>query len=306
MELRYAVARLQDTMTLRTSLLTLGALVACIAAVACSGKSSDPTPTPAPSATNTATAPAATPTTAPATPTQPLPTATPVPPTPTATPEPPIAAPAGVYEHGDRDSNLVALTFDMGGRVEPALDIMNWLIANGIRATIFMTGSMVENVNTDAGREVLRLIEQHADQFDLGNHSYSHPDFRDLTEAEMAGEIGTTDAAIAEFTAKDPRPLFRPPFGGQDARVATGVAAMGYSHVIMWDIDTIDWRPEADGGPTAAEIETKVVTGAQGGTIVLMHLGGFNTFEALPGMVEGLRDRGFQFATVSEMLGLGE
>jgi peptidoglycan/xylan/chitin deacetylase (PgdA/CDA1 family) len=71
----------------------------------------------------------------------------------------------------------------------------------------------------------------------------------------------------------------------------------------MWDIDTIDWRPVADGGPTAAQIVTKVVTNARGGSIVLMHLGGYHTFEALPQMVEGLRARGLEPVKLSEMLG---
>jgi peptidoglycan/xylan/chitin deacetylase (PgdA/CDA1 family) len=71
----------------------------------------------------------------------------------------------------------------------------------------------------------------------------------------------------------------------------------------MWDIDTIDWRPEEDGGPTASDMVDKVVSRAQGGSIVLMHLGGFNTFEALPAMLAGLRAKGLEPVTLGEMLG---
>ena len=49
----------------------------------------------------------------------------------------------------------------------------------------------------------------------------------------------------------------------------------------MWDVDTIDWKPIADGGPTAQQIATKVVGNAGDGSIVLMHLGGYETLEAL-------------------------
>jgi peptidoglycan/xylan/chitin deacetylase (PgdA/CDA1 family) len=77
----------------------------------------------------------------------------------------------------------------------------------------------------------------------------------------------------------------------------------GYRYTVMWDVDTIDWLPVADGGPTTAEIVTKVLTNAEGGSIVLMHLGGYNTLAALPAIIDGLRSRGFVFVTLSEMFG---
>src|SRR5690606_11002080 len=150
-------------------------------------------------------------------------------------------------------------------------------------ATIFMTGAMAENPNADAGREVHQLVASHPELFDLGNHSYSHPDFRDLTDADIADETRRTAEAIAAVVDTGPRPWFRPPFGGQDARVVRAVAAAGYPYTVMWDVDTIDWRPEAEGGPTAHDMVDKVLANAQGGSIVLMHLGGYNTFESLPG-----------------------
>ena len=122
---------------------------------------------------------------------------------------------------------MIALTFDMGGRVEPALDIMNWLVANNVPATIFMTGAMAENPNTGAGRDVLRMIETHPGLFALGNHSYSHPDFRELTAEQIRTELSRTEAAIAKHTTVSPRPLFRPPLGAVDGTVVAGVAAAG-------------------------------------------------------------------------------
>lgn len=249
------------------------------------------TPTFTPSATATKPAPTATAT-------KPAPTATP-----TRTPSATIPADGTLYEHGDRGSNLVALTFDMGGRVDPALDIMAWLSVHRVPATIFMTGAMAENVNTDAGRQVLQIVGSHPELFDLGNHSYSHPDFRDLTAGEVADELSRTEAAIAKYTTRSPRPFFRPPFGGQNATVVARTAANGYPATIMWDVDTIDWMPESDGGPTADDIVAKVAAKAQGGSIVLMHLGGYNTFEALPRIVEALRAKGLEPAMLSDVVG---
>ena len=70
----------------------------------------------------------------------------------------------------------------------------------------------------------------------------------------------------------------------------------------MWDIDTIDWRPTSDGGPTALEIEAKVLSRVQGGSIVLMHLGGYNTRAALPAIVDGLRAKGLEPVTLTELV----
>jgi peptidoglycan/xylan/chitin deacetylase (PgdA/CDA1 family) len=72
----------------------------------------------------------------------------------------------------------------------------------------------------------------------------------------------------------------------------------------MWDVDTIDWRPIKNDppGPTADQIVTKVLDRVQGGTIVLMHLGGYETFEALPRIVDGLRAGGFDLVTLDELL----
>jgi len=295
------------------------AMAAVLLLVACSGRDGGPGPTPT-----------LTPTGSPTTPTTPVPSATATPPAPTATatvpaatatptlppatatatpttapaPTPTSAAqPGQLIWSGSRGSNMVALTLDMGGRVDPALDIMNWLIENRVPATIFMTGSMADNQNTDAGRQVLQLVDSHRDLFVLANHSYSHPDFRDLNLEQMQAELRRTEEAIVKYTTAPTKPYFRPPYGGQNAAVVSGVASAGYHKTIMWDIDTIDWRPVADGGPTADDIVNKVVGNAQGGSIVLMHLGGYNTYEALPRIVSGLKAKGLTPVTLADMLG---
>jgi peptidoglycan/xylan/chitin deacetylase (PgdA/CDA1 family) len=173
-----------------------------------------------------------------------------------------------------------------------------------VPATVFMTGAMADNENTDAGRQVLAIVADHPDLFELGNHSYSHPDFRTLTAAQMADELRRTEEAIARAAALDPKPLFRPPYGGWNDAVLAAVGKAGYSKTVMWDVDTIDWRPTADGGPTADDIVARVVSQAERGSIVLMHLGGFHTLEALPRIVSELQSRGYELVTVGELLGL--
>ena len=193
----------------------------------------------------------------------------------------------------------------MGGRVGDALNIVDWLVDHGVHATIFMTGAMAENENTNAGRQVLAIVDARPDQFTLGNHSYTHRDFRNMSQSQIADELRQTEAAIAPFCSQDPRPFFRPPNGGYDADVLAAVGAAGYRYTVTWDVDTIDWRPIKNDppGPTADQIVTKVLSNAHGGSIVLMHLGGYETFVALPRIVEGLEAAGFDLVTLDELVG---
>jgi len=191
----------------------------------------------------------------------------------------------------------------MGGRVGDALAIMSWLVAHEVHASVFMTGAMADNANTDAGRTVLGIIEAHPDLFTLGNHSYTHRDFRTLTAAEIRDELRRTEAAIAPYCSQDLRPFFRPPSGGYDAEVLAAVGAAGYRDTVTWDVDTIDWRPVNNDppGPTTDQIVAKVLANAQNGSIVLNHLGGYNTYAALPRVVAGLRAAGYELVTLDEL-----
>jgi peptidoglycan/xylan/chitin deacetylase (PgdA/CDA1 family) len=192
----------------------------------------------------------------------------------------------------------------MGGRVGDALGIMGWLVEHEVHASVFMTGAMADNPNTDAGRRVLAIVDAHPELFTLGNHSYTHRDFRDLSPAEIRDELRRTEAAIAPLCSQGLKPFFRPPNGGYDADVLAAVGAAGYRFTVTWDVDTIDWRPIVNDppGPTADQIVSKVLGNAQGGSIVLMHLGGYETFDALPRIVQGLRDAGFDLVTLDELL----
>ncbi len=184
----------------------------------------------------------------------------------------------------------------------PALSIVQWLVAHRVHATIFATGAAA---STSAGHAVLALVAAHPDLFVLGNHSWSHADFRTLSAAQIADELHRTDELLAALVGRSTKPLFRPPYGGQDARVRSAVGAAGWSRTVTWDVDTIDWKPVADGGPTTADIVAKVRERATNGSIVLMHLGGYHTLEALPGVLDAVAANSLTPVTLRTLLGLG-
>ncbi|MES1239300.1 MAG: polysaccharide deacetylase family protein, partial [Chloroflexota bacterium] len=146
------------------------------------------------------------------------------------------------------------------------------------------------------------LAGEHPELFDVGNHSWDHPDFRTITAEQMAEQLTSTESAIGPILGST-KPWFRPPYGGYNDAVKAGVGAAGWKYLVMWDVDMIDWRPEADGGPTAADMVAKLQANARGGSIVLMHLGGYNTLDALPGMLSALEDMGLVPVTLKEMFG---
>ena len=210
------------------------------------------------------------------------------------------AAPSALVSHGSRTIPRVALTFDMGGRTTPALDIMGWLIDQGVPATIFATGV---TGTSPVGTQVLELAAAHPELFLVGNHSWDHPSFIGLSVPAVVAQLDATDAAVAAITGTSTRPWFRPPYGSVDTAVKAAVGAAGWALTVRWDVVTTDYLPQPQGGPTTAQLVDQVLSSVRNGSIVIMHLGGYQTLEALPAIVQGLRDRGLEPVTLESLLG---
>ena len=198
--------------------------------------------------------------------------------------------------------------------MDPAVDIMNFLVANRVCATIFATGVMSQ---TPQGAQVMAIIRAHPELFEIANHTMYHCDLvrgggGSPSTAPCAGgppsadrvrkELTDAAAILTAGTAQSPQPYWRPPYGSISDGVLAAAASAGYTKTFLWDIDTIDWKPIADGGPTAEQIAAKVVTNAVNGSNVLFHLGGYETLDALKLIVPGLRDRGLTLTSLSDLL----
>jgi peptidoglycan/xylan/chitin deacetylase (PgdA/CDA1 family) len=228
----------------------------------------------------------------------PAPGSTPTVAEPVVTPAP--GAGAIVFSHGERSSRKVALTFDMGERLDPAFDIVERLTDGSVPASIFATGETA--TTTPRGRAVLQLAAARPDLFDVGNFTWDAPVMTELSGPAIGEQLNRAEGAISTFAGITTKPWFRPPDGVWDDDVRVAVGEAGWAYLIMWDIDTNDEVPTADGGPTALDIEASVLSRVQGGSIVLLHLGGWNTREALPAIIEGLEAKGLQPVTLSELL----
>ena len=182
----------------------------------------------------------------------------------------------------------VALTFDDGpGPYTSAL--IHTLLGAGAPATFFMIG---EHVDTFPG--LARQVG--AAGFEIGNHSYSHPDLTRLSSAEVDAQLARTNLAILRATGHRPT-LLRPPYGARDRRVDRIAARSGLGEV-LWDVDTLDWKHH-----DAKAVRRAVRRDVRRGSIVLLHDIQPTTVQAVPKLIAQLRRQRYTLVTVSELIG---
>lgn len=179
----------------------------------------------------------------------------------------------------------VALTFD-DGPAPITETLLGQLREHDATATFFLVGP-----NVQRHPEIARQIDDDGHQ--LGNHSWTHPQFTTLDDKKIEEEVKKTNDAIVAATGEHPS-VFRPPYGDLDARVLTKLGMPA----ILWDIDTLDWE-----GPPHETLVERGANEAQAGSIILMHDIHDSTVDAVPEILTGLHDRGFVLVTIDQIFG---
>jgi peptidoglycan/xylan/chitin deacetylase (PgdA/CDA1 family) len=192
----------------------------------------------------------------------------------------------------------VALTFDVEHPDRPTRErtteaILAALAAADVRATMFLQGRWVR-----AYPALARAVA--AGGHLVGNHSHFHARMTMLTGNALASDVRTATSTIRDVVGVDPRPWFRSPFGALDrgTRVLEALARLGYRN-IGWHVDSRDWASRG-----ARTVASRVVDGVRAhgnGAIVLSHGWPWPTGEALPEIIERLRDEGADFVTVNQL-----
>lgn len=197
---------------------------------------------------------------------------------------------------GPRNVHDIALTFDDGPWWEPpTADFVTELARLHVPATFFEIGEHIPTYDPHGTAERQML----ADGDMIGDHTWSHPDLEGLSPFEQRGQIAEAAAEIKKVTGFQPC-LFRAPDGAVDSSVLSEAKSLGFT-TIQWDIDPRDWAL-----PGEDEIIDNVLANAHNGGIIEEHFGGgprYETLDALPAEVAGLRARGYQFVTLTQMLG---
>jgi peptidoglycan-N-acetylglucosamine deacetylase len=190
----------------------------------------------------------------------------------------------------DMAEPVVALTLDDGPTVSYTGEVLDILRQEGVPATFFVVGGALER-NLDVCRAIV------AEGHELGNHTYSHPPMVLQPYSVVRDEIERTDALI-RACGYEGEIHFRAPGGKQFLVLPYYLARTGRKS-IKWDV-----APEGPGAGTA-EIVDRTIAQVQPGSIILLHVmyeGREKTRQALPEVIRGLKEKGYRFVTVSELL----
>jgi peptidoglycan/xylan/chitin deacetylase (PgdA/CDA1 family) len=115
------------------------------------------------------------------------------------------------------------------------------------------------------------------------------------TAEEIRQELTTSSQAITDITGKKVE-VFRAPYGDYDNEVIQTASEEGY-YTIQWDVDSLDWKDLS-----ASDIAMRVINNVKSGSIILMHNNGLHTAEAVPVILQTLKNRGFTFVPVGELI----
>ena len=184
----------------------------------------------------------------------------------------------------------IALTFDDGPWGKSTTQILSILKKNNVKATFFVVGRQVQQYPQLVKQAV---AEGHA----IGNHSWSHQYHR-FSPVEASREIDRTAELVYKLTGVKTS-LFRPPGGILNNGLVSYAQAKKYA-VIMWSADTLDWRYH-----NSQTVLDRALKESKSGGIVLMHDGGGDrskTAQALSKLIAQLRQQGYKFVTVPELL----
>lgn len=185
----------------------------------------------------------------------------------------------------------IALTFDDGPHPQYTPEILDILKEYNIKATFFVVGQNVE-LYPDI---VKRCISE---EHDIGNHTFSHCHMSDTAFESIIDEIQSCEDTVYELCEYHVK-LFRPPEGVLPDDIRNYAVNEDYA-VILWSIDTYDWARAP-----ISNIKRNITKNISSGDIILMHdyVPESITPQALRIIIPILLESGYQFVTVSELIG---
>lgn len=188
----------------------------------------------------------------------------------------------------ERNDNKVAITFDVAWENSNTDELIDILDEHSAKATFFITGDWCDRCADD--------VKKFADAgHEIENHSDKHPHVEGINVNDLINDTRECSRKIKMITGREPT-YYRAPYGEYDDSLLTTLDGMGLK-TIQWDVDSVDWNK-----PTAEQITKKVLANTKSGSILLFHNDLQNTTEALPNILKGLKEKGFEFVTIDELV----
>lgn len=205
--------------------------------------------------------------------------------------KPQVAAESPALFKGKEIEKKVALTFDdyLGEKVFDILDVLD---KNNVKATFFIIGNSIDENHT--------VLEELAKKgHEAANHTWDHMNSFTLTEDEFRAQLIATQLRIECYTGA-PAVSFRPPGGYYNSKMIRIAQEIGLK-TVLWSLNSSD----AEAGNSPGVIKDIITKWVHPGAIIVMHTNRDATISALPAIIRELKQRGYEFVTVSEMLAFG-
>ena len=191
----------------------------------------------------------------------------------------------------EREEKLVSISFDCAWGVDYTDEILKALRVGDVHATWFMVEFWTEKYP-----EYVAKIDKAGHE--IGTHSATHSYMSKQNAEEIWLELKTSSKAISDVTGKKVE-LFRPPYGDYDDELIRTATEEGY-FTIQWDVDSLDWKDLSK-----TDIAMRVINAVKNGSIILMHNNGLHTAEAVPIILETLKNKGYKFVPIGELIHRG-
>ncbi|MFL6555087.1 MAG: polysaccharide deacetylase family protein, partial [Bacillus sp. (in: firmicutes)] len=210
-----------------------------------------------------------------------------------------LPKPFEVVRYGKPKTKEIVLSFDDGPDRTYTPQILDILDKNHVKGTFFILGE-----NAMQHPELVKRMYQAGHE--IGNHTFTHPDIASITPFQTKMELNANQRLYQEITGHS-MTLFRPPYVAEaepskksELEPIWRAQEMGYTTVGEL-IDSDDWQ-----GLSSHEIVNQVMKQLPEGNVILLHDAGgdrSNTVKALPIIITELKQRGYTFTTVADLIG---
>lgn len=190
----------------------------------------------------------------------------------------------------DRNDKCISLTVDAAWGNEYTDKIIEILDKYNVTITFFTVNFWAEEYPED-----IEKLKLHGHE--IGNHSATHPDMANLSKEKIREELLTTWETQKKYAGSSAVRLFRAPYGSYNNLLIETCREYGFE-CIQWDVDSIDWKENAN----VDDVVNRVLTKTKSGSIILMHNNSSVITQVLPQVIEGLLNEGYTFVPVSQLI----
>lgn len=188
----------------------------------------------------------------------------------------------------ETEEKKIAISFDCAWGVDYTDKLLDIMDKNDVKCTFFAVEFWVKK-HPDYVKKIVDAGHE------IGTHSRTHPYMSTLSKEQIIDELTTSKTAIEEITGQKVT-LFRPPYGDYNNLLINTCKELAL-FPIQWDVDSLDWK-----NLSATEIAMRVINGTKNGSIILCHNNGLHTADSLPLIFSTLKNRGYQFVPISELI----